>query len=115
MLGFLIGVTIGVLVGAAVIGICECIKLAADIFDKEPGTTTVSYIKTDSGKFRDINWHPKIRQAMQGEGGNLVELRRRDGLITGVSVMSKNLSSDFDDCSGYMVNRNNRENAIAIR
>lgn len=115
ILEFLIGAAVGALVGAAVIGICECIEYATRIFDKFPKCTRVKYIKVDSwvGKCLRHSPHPRIRAALDGEGGTLLAIHQEDNRISYVESMSNNLSSDFDDCSGYMINRYDRE-AIRI-
>lgn len=115
ILEFLIGAAVGALVGAAIIGICECIEYAKRIFEADSDATVVKFIKKDSRCYESIKWHPKVRAALQGEGGRLIAMRYRDGMVASVTSMDKELSSDFDDCSGYLVNRRNREEAIRIR
>lgn len=114
LMSILIGAAIGALIGAAIIGICECLKCAAEIFNSGPNTTKVEIIKKDSKVLQDVfEKHPRVRAAMRGEPTAVVLLYNK-GKITSVGSVSGTLSSDFDNCSGYRISRTNREQAIAI-
>ncbi len=116
MLSFLLGAVIGTFLGFAIIGIFECIKLAARIFETEPVIDSVKFLKKDSEVYRSImKRSPRIRAAMEGEEGRLVAIRYRDGRVKDVTSIDKGLSSDFDNCSGYQVNQDNPDEAIRIR
>ena len=114
LLSILIGAAIGALIGAAIIGICECLQCAAEIFDTEPTTTKVEVIKNNSRVFNDVlSKHPRVRRAMRGDPTAVVLLYNK-GKITSVGSLTGELSSDFDGHSGYRVTRRNRNEAVAI-
>lgn len=114
MLSILLGMAIGALIGAVLIGIAECIKCACEIFDAEPSTTKVEVIKKDSRVFQEVLMeHPRVRKAIRGEPAAVVLVYNK-GRITNVGSATGELSDDFDNCSGYRINRRNREQAIRI-
>lgn len=115
LLGMLIAASIGALIGVAVIGVCECLKMAANYFSTCPSVTKVKTIKKGCSQFNSVvRSNAKIRAAVNGETTGIT-LIYENGKLTRYEALDKEFSEDFDDCSGYCVYRNKQDMAYAIR
>ena len=85
MFSFLIGIIIGVVLGAVVVGICECVRLARRVFESTPSTTKVRVIKTDSPTFRRVLGRcERLRRALEGDQtATAVAFTYKNGKIDG--------------------------------
>lgn len=114
LIEFLVGAAIGAIIGAAVIGICECIKLAVNYFNCHSEVDTIKVVKRGSSELTSVmRSFPRINAAMQGEATGAV-LLYENGVLTRYATVEKEFSEDFNGCSGYKVYRHDQETAHKI-
>lgn len=113
-MSFLIGAGIGALLGLAIIGICECIKIAVDYFQQYASVSRIDVIKKDCTDFDAVlRSNSRIRAAVNGETTGLV-LLYENGELSRYATVEKELSEEFNGCSGYRVYRHDQETAHKI-